>query len=117
MSKKRVVITGIGALSPLGHDAKTVMDSLRAETNKVQRMEAWAEYEGLNTQVGVPCAPFELPADRYNRKSMRSMGRVAQMATRASELALEESGLLGDPLVTSGKLGVSFGSSSGTSSA
>ncbi|MBB3295053.1 3-oxoacyl-[acyl-carrier-protein] synthase II [Mitsuaria sp. BK045] len=117
MSKKRVVITGVGALSPLGHDVETMMDSLRAEANKVQRMPGWADYEGLNTQVGVPCAPFELPADRYNRKSMRSMGRVAQMATRASEMALEQAGLLGDPLVTSGRLGVSFGSSSGTPSA
>lgn len=117
MSKKRVVITGIGALSPLGHDAETVLDSLRAETNKVQVMQDWAAYDGLNTQVGVPCAPFELPADRYNRKSMRSMGRVAQMATRSAELALAQAGLLGDPLVTSGKLGVSFGSSSGTPSA
>lgn len=114
MSKKRVVITGIGALSPLGHDAETVIDSLRAETNKVQRMPEWGGYEGLNTQVGVPCAPFELPADRYNRKSMRSMGRVAQMATRSAELALEQAGLIGDALLTSGKLGVSFGSSSGT---
>lgn len=117
MSKKRVVITGIGALSPLGHDGETVMDSLRAEINKVQRMQDWGAYEGLNTQVGVPCAPFELPAERYNRKSLRSMGRVAQMATRSAELALEQAGLIGDPLVTSGKLGVSFGSSSGTPSA
>ena len=116
-ARKRVVITGIGALSPLGHDIETVLDSLRAETNKVQRMAEWADYEGLNTQVGVPCAPFELPADRYNRKSMRSMGRVAQMATRSAELALQQAGLLGDPLVTSGRMGVSFGSSSGTPSA
>ena len=117
MSKKRVVITGIGALSPLGHDAETVMDSLRDETNKVQRIPEWAGYDGLNTQVGVPCAPFELSADRYNRKSMRGMGRVAQMATRSAELALTQAGLIGDPLVTGGKLGVSFGSSSGTPSA
>jgi 3-oxoacyl-[acyl-carrier-protein] synthase II len=114
---KRVVITGIGALSPLGHDAETVMDSLHAEANKVQRMADWADYEGLNTQVGVPCAHFELPADRYNRKTMRSMGRVAQMATRSAELALEQAGLIGDPLLTSGRMGVSFGSSSGTPSA
>ncbi len=117
MSKKRVVITGIGALSPLGHDVTTVMGNLRAEVNKVQRMQDWGGYEGLNTQVGVPCAPFELPVDRYNRKSMRSMGRVAQLATRSAELALEQAGLIGDPLVTSGRLGVSFGSSSGTPSA
>ncbi|MGM9483032.1 beta-ketoacyl-ACP synthase [Roseateles sp. NT4] len=117
MSNRRVVITGIGALSPLGHDVETVMDSLRAEANKVQRMADWADYEGLNTQVGVPCAHFELPADRYNRKTMRSMGRVAQMATRSAELALEQAGLIGDPLLTSGRVGVSFGSSSGTPSA
>jgi len=42
------------------------------------------------------------------------MGRVAVMATRASELALADAGLLGDPLVTSGRMGVSYGSSSGT---
>ena len=83
----------------------------------MQRIEEWAEYEGLNTQVGVRCASFELPADRYNRKTMRSMGRVAQLATRASELALEQAGLLGDPLVTGGQMGVSYGSSSGTPSA
>jgi len=114
---RRVAITGIGALSPLGHDASTVLASLRAETNKVERVAEWAEYEGLNTQVGVRCAPFELPPERYNRKTMRSMGRVAQLATRASELALQQAGLLGDPLVTSGRLGVSYGSSSGTPSA
>lgn len=114
---RRVVITGIGALSPLGHDADTVLARLRAETNQVERIAEWAEYEGLNTQVGVRCAPFELPPERYNRKTMRSMGRVAQLATRASELALQQAGLLGDPLVTSGRLGVSYGSSSGTPSA
>ena len=96
---KRVVITGIGALSPLGHDVETVMDSLHSETNKVQRMADWADYEGLNTQVGVPCAHFELPSDRYNLKTMRSMGRVAQMATRAAELALEQADLVGDTLL------------------
>lgn len=114
MSKQRVVITGIGALSPLGHDSATVMNRLRSETNSVQRMPAWGEFEGLNTLVAVPCAPFDLPPERYHRKSMRSMGRVAQLATRASELALQQAGLLGDPLLTSGKLGVSYGSSSGT---
>ena len=45
---------------------------------------------------------------------MRSMGRVALMATRASELALADAGLLGDPLVKSGKLGIAYGSSAGT---
>ena len=110
---KRVVVTGFGALSPLGHDWPGVLAALRSGRNAVQVMDSWAQYDGLNTRLGVPVLPFELPA-HYNRKSMRSMGRVAIMATRASELALVDAGLLGDPLVTSGRMGVSYGSSTGT---
>ena len=110
---KRVVVTGFGALSPLGHDWPTVLATLKGGRNAVQLMDSWAQYDGLNTRLGVPVLPFDLPAN-YNRKSMRSMGRVAIMATRASELALEDAGLLGDPLVTSGRMGVSYGSSTGT---
>src|SRR6218665_3265180 len=114
---RRVVVTGAGAISPLGHDWATVEASLRGGRNAVQRIEPWAGYEGLNTQVGAPAQPFELPAARYNRKSMRSMGRVALMATRASELALEDAGLAGDPLVGSGRMGISYGSAPGTPTA
>ncbi len=110
---KRVVVTGFGALSPLGHDWATVEARLRSRRNAVQTMDDWAVYDGLNTRVGAPAAAFELPA-HYNRKSMRSMGRVAVMATRASEIALADAGLLGDPLVRSGRLGIAYGSSSGT---
>lgn len=113
---KRVVITGVGAISPLGHDWPTVRQRLEAKRNAVCVMEDWKIYEGLNTQVGCPAAPFEVP-EHYTRKATRSMGRVALMATRASEIALEQAGLLGDPLVTSGKMGVSYGSSSGTPAA
>ena len=60
--------------------------------------------------------PFELPS-HYNRKTTRSMGRVALMAVRASELALEDAGLLGDPVLSSGRVGVSNGSSAGTHAA
>jgi len=110
---KRVVVTGFGALSPLGHDWPSVLAALKGGRNAVQVMDSWAQYDGLNTRLGVPVLPFELPA-HYNRKSMRSMGRVAIMATRASELALIDAGLLGDPLVTSGRMGVSYGSSTGS---
>jgi 3-oxoacyl-[acyl-carrier-protein] synthase II len=110
---KRVVVTGFGAISPLGHDWPTVRAALQGGRNAVRHMPDWAQYEGLNTQLGAPAKPFELPA-HYNRKSTRSMGRVALMATRASELALIDAGLLGDPLVTSGRMGVSYGSSAGT---
>jgi 3-oxoacyl-[acyl-carrier-protein] synthase II len=112
----RVVVTGMAGISPLGNDWTSIRQHLGSYTNAVVRMDNWADYEGLNTQLGVPAAPFELN-ERYHRKAIRSMGRVALMATRASELALEQAGLLEHPLLTSGKMGVSFGSSAGTPSA
>ena len=113
---RRVVVTGFGAISPLGHDWPTVLAELRGLRNAVQVMEEWRRYEGLHTQLGAPARPFELPA-HYNRKTTRSMGRVAVMATRASEHALIDAGLLGHPLVKSGDMGISYGSSAGTPSA
>jgi len=113
---RRVVVTGMAGISPLGNDWATVRARLGAYENAIVRMEDWADYDGLNTRLGAPAAPFEL-SSRFNRKTMRSMGRVALLATRASELALEDAGLLDHPLLSSGQVGVSFGSSAGTPSA
>ena len=110
---RRVVVTGAGNISSLGHDWASVQARLREGRNAVRRFDDWAIYKGLNTRLGVPAAPFDLP-EHYNRKSTRSMGRVAVMATRASELALDDAGLLGDPLLRSGRVGISYGSSAGT---
>ncbi|MCX7564291.1 beta-ketoacyl-ACP synthase [Xanthomonadaceae bacterium XH05] len=115
-SRKRVVITGAAGISPLGNDWPTVLARLREGRNAVQRMEAWDIYEGLNTKLAAPAAEFALPA-HYTRKVTRSMGRVALMAVLSAEWALQEAGLLGDPLLTSGNVGVSHGSSAGTHSA
>jgi len=113
---KRVVVTGFGAISPLGHDWASAQAHLRSLRNAVQVIEAWQGYEGLHTRLGVPAKPFDLPP-HYHRKATRSMGRVALMGTRASELALADAGLLGDALVTSGRLGIAYGSSAGTPAA
>lgn len=110
---KRVVVTGMAGISPVGNDMAFAIACLKTERNAVRRVAEWADYEGLNTNLGAPAAPFELPA-HYNRKATRSMGRVAVMAVRTAELALEQAGLLGDPLLKSGKVGIAYGSSSGT---
>jgi 3-oxoacyl-[acyl-carrier-protein] synthase II len=113
---KRVAITGWGAISPLGHDWPTVLSALRAERNVVRQIPEWSDYEGLNTRLGVPAAPFELPPE-YNRKSTRSMGRVALMATRSGQMALQMAGLQDSELRASGDMGIAYGSSAGTPSA
>ena len=110
---RRVVVTGAGGITPLGHDWASVESSLRSCRNAVARMPEWDIYEGLNTRLAAPARDFELPA-HYNRKTTRSMGRVALMAVRATELALEQAGLLGDPVLRDGRTGVSYGSSAGS---
>jgi 3-oxoacyl-[acyl-carrier-protein] synthase II len=113
---RRVVVTGMAGISPLGNDWASIRTRLGEYRNAIVRMDDWASYDGLNTQLGAPAAPFALPK-HYDRKATRSMGRVALLATRATELALEDAGLLDHPLLRSGEMGVSFGSSAGTTSA
>lgn len=110
--EKRVVVTGAGAISPLGHDWASVERRLRECRNAVRYLPEWDIYDGLNTRLAAPAASFELPA-HYNRKTTRSMGRVAVMAVRATEVALEQAGLLDHPVLRSGRAGVSYGSSAG----
>lgn len=115
-NERRVVVTGMAGISPIGNDWPTIRQRLGEYRNAIQRIEDWASYEGLHTQLGAPAAPFEL-SEKYNRKTLRSMGRIALMATRVSELALLDAGLLDSPLMQSGQLGISYGSSAGTPSA
>ncbi|WP_203143239.1 beta-ketoacyl-ACP synthase [Marinobacter mangrovi] len=110
---KRVVVTGMAGLSPIGNDWPTIRARLASMHTGIRYMEDWATYDGLNTRLGGPVEDFRMPA-HYNRKALRSMGRIAQLATYSAELALTDSGLLDDPILTSGKAGVSFGSSAGS---
>jgi len=113
---QRVVITGAGNISPLGDDWDEVKESFLAKKNAVRYMHEWDEYSELQTRLAAPIENFELPS-HYRAKQKRSMGRVSQMAVLASERALEQAGLLNDPIITSGEVGVSYGSAAGSSDA
>ncbi|WP_028292104.1 beta-ketoacyl-ACP synthase [Oceanobacter kriegii] len=110
---RRVVITGMAAISPIGQDWETIASNLKQLNTGIQYIEEWDKYEGLNTRLGGPADCFEKPA-HYSRKATRSMGRMSIMATRATELALQQAGLLDDESIKDGRMGVSVGSSSGT---
>ncbi|QWL02919.1 beta-ketoacyl-ACP synthase [Shewanella indica] len=110
---RRVVITGMGGISALGQDWDSVKAKLQAGQNAVVRMDEWDRFDGLHTRLAAPVSDFSTPA-HYSRKKIRSMGRVSLMATRASEMALEDAGLLHDPLIASGAMGIAYGSSTGS---
>lgn len=113
---RRVVVTGMAGISPLGNDWPTIFRRLSERRNAIKRMETWQCYEGLHCHLGAPVTDFFLPP-YYSRKQIRSMGRVSQMAVRASEMALNDAGLIGDSVLTSGQTGVAYGSSVGSTPA
>jgi len=109
---KRVVVTGMAGLSPIGNDWQSISEHLKTQTTGIRYMQDWDKYQGLNTRLAGP-VDFERP-EHYSRKQTRSMGRVALMATYATELALGDAGLLNDQVLKSGRMGVAYGSCSGS---
>lgn len=110
---RRVVVTGMAGLSPIGNDWATIEHHLRQGLTGIRTISDWDKYTELNTRLGAPVRDFERPT-HYSRKHVRSMGRVALMSTRATELALIDAGLLDDPIIQDGRMGVSYGSSTGS---
>ena len=113
---KRVVVTGMSGITALGHDWGAVDKNLTAKKSGIRYMHEWEIYKDLNTKIAGPILDFETPS-HYIRKKTRSMGRVALMATRATEMALEDANLLDDPILKSGEAGIAYGSSSGSPTA
>jgi 3-oxoacyl-[acyl-carrier-protein] synthase II len=110
---KRVVVTGMAGISPIGSSWEQVKANLLEGKTGIRHMAEWDRFRDLNTRLGAPVADFEKPA-HFNRKLTRSMGRVALMATTATEQALADAGLLGDESIQDGRMGVSYGSSTGS---
>jgi 3-oxoacyl-[acyl-carrier-protein] synthase II len=110
---KRVVVTGMAGITPIGDRWDRIESALRARRNGIRRMSEWDRFEALHTRLGAPVEDFQVPA-HYPRKLIRSMGRVSLLAVRATEMALEDAGLLGDPSIRDGRMGVAYGSSSGS---
>ena len=76
-------------------------------------VEELGAFQGMDTRLAALVDGFETPS-HYPRKRTRSMGRVSLLATRATEIALRDAGLLEHPLLGGGRMGVSYGSTSGS---
>jgi len=109
----RVVITGVGGVTAFGSSWPEIRAGLRAGRNAVRYMTEWDSLTDLNTRLAAPIDGFAPPA-HWTRKQLRSMGRVSQLAVRASELALADAGFAGDPSIKDGRMGVACGSSVGS---
>lgn len=110
---RRVVITGMGIASPLGCGVEHAFDRLKTFQNCVEYWTELDEIKNMNTRLVAKVKDFERP-ENFTRKVTRTMGNVAVMAVVTAEQALKESGLLGNTIITNGRCGVSYGSSTGS---
>lgn len=110
---KRVVVTGMSVVTALGDNWQQFKQALIHGQNAVQVMPQWDKYGAMSTRLAAPVNNFIRPA-HYPRKLIRSMGRVSLMATKATEQALQDAGLLEHPALTDGRCGIAYGSSTGS---
>ncbi|MEM1434030.1 MAG: beta-ketoacyl-ACP synthase [Pseudomonadota bacterium] len=109
---RRVVVTGAGNLCALGTNWSGVAAALRDGVGGVVPMPGWDAIDGLHCTLGAPVtAPL---LEHFSRKQRRSMGRVAQLAVQATEWALADAALLDSARLRDGRLGVAYGSGTGS---
>ena len=109
---RRVVVTGMGIASPIGHTVDAVVESLRSGRTGIVTKPEWGKYAGLYTRLAGEVRGLAL---EYPRKAARTMGRVALLAVYATERALADAGLSIESL-GSLRLGLAHGSTHGSSS-
>ncbi|MCS4306392.1 3-oxoacyl-[acyl-carrier-protein] synthase II [Rheinheimera pacifica] len=110
---KRVVVTGMSVVTALGDNWPQFKQALQQGRNAVCTMPDWDRFSSMTTRLAAPVQGFVRPV-HYPRKLVRSMGRVSLMATRATELALSDAGLLQHPAISDGRCGIAYGSSTGS---
>ncbi|MEZ4601624.1 MAG: beta-ketoacyl synthase N-terminal-like domain-containing protein [Syntrophotaleaceae bacterium] len=114
MSLKRVVITGLGAVSPFGGNTAALVEGLLAGRSAVRNVAGLERIGGLRPRVAAPVTgidPKEIP-----RKYRRSMSSMSIFATFACQEALAQAGLTAEE-ASDGRLGLALGSTVGSTQA
>ncbi len=110
---RRVVVTGMGIASPLGCTVETAFERLKTYQNCIEYWPELDEIKNMNTRLCAKVKGFQKP-EHFTRKVTRTMGNVALMSSVVSEEALRDANLLGNPIITNGRCGVAYGSSTGS---
>lgn len=88
---KRVVVTGLGAVSPCGADIESSWASVSAGKSGIARIEAF-DPEEYASQIAGECRDFD-PEAYIEKRKLREMARFVHLAMGASQQAIERSGL------------------------
>lgn len=110
MSKERIVITGIGVISPFGDGIVPFWDALIHGKNGIGKVSLFDASE-LNCQVAAECKDFD--ATKYmDHKEVKRSDRYTHFAVAAAKLAMQDAGLNESNLIPE-RFGVLIGSGVG----
>ena len=106
---KRVVVTGIGAVTPLGNDAASFWDGLKSGKNGIAPITRFDTSE-LKAKLGAEVRDFD-PKQYLDAKTVRQTDRYQQYALAAAMQAVEDSGI--KDKIAPERFGVYYGSGIG----
>ena len=110
MSRRRVVVTGMGALTPIGNDVSEFWESLISGVSGAADI-TYFDASKFKTKFACEIKGYN-PEDYFERKEARKMDRFAQYALVSVDEAIKDSGLNVDSL-NKNKSGVIWGSGIG----
>lgn len=104
MQLKRVVITGMGAITPLGHDVATTWDAAKRGVSGAGPITHF-DASKFKTQFACEVKDFN-PDDHFDRRKARQLDLYAQYALVAARQAVDDSGLEKDEVLNKDRVGV-----------
>jgi len=110
MDKKRVVVTGMGAITSLGHSVAENWENLKKGNSGVDKIDSF-DTENLRVQIGSEVKNFD-PKEELGRKAPRRMDRVCQLGIVAAREAVNDSSITDDS-INLDRVGVVTGSGIG----
>jgi 3-oxoacyl-[acyl-carrier-protein] synthase II len=95
-SRRRVVVTGMGLLTPVGNDVSSTWDALLAGRSGAGPITQFAATEDFDCRIAAEVKDFRVE-DYLDRKEAKRMDRFTHFAMATSREALRQAGLEGRP--------------------
>ncbi|MDX1457706.1 MAG: beta-ketoacyl-ACP synthase II [Marinobacter sp.] len=111
MAERRVVITGLGMLSPLGNDVSTSWDGIKAGRSGIGLIDRF-DATDYNTKIGGAVKDLDI-SPYLSPKDARKMDAFIHYGLIASQQAVEDSGLDSTEGLDPDRVGVAIGSGIG----
>ncbi len=92
MADRRVVITGLGAITPLGNDVETFWSNLKNGVSGIRTIDTF-DTSGYDCRIGGQVRDFDPKPFFKNPKDLRRTDRFTQLSMAAAKMALEDSGI------------------------